>query len=1065
MSAWEILGIAATDDTDLIKKAYLAKLPEHNPEDDQEGFLRLRAAYDEVLQNLRDQEIPEEEDTSAEGIILKKMAGIYEDFASRINVEIWQGVLDEELCQRLDTQQIIGEKLLNYLMQNNNLPHAVWKLLTEFFCWQEQESTLKDKLPPRFIDYVFNQATYDDTIRYSLFRLESQEDYDELLDSLFSLNSAVNEENREEAERLIEELGDLEHPDFVLLKARFLLPDDLETAQELVETLLEEYPDDIRAKNVLAQCLLKKEDWEGARELFQQVLAEQPLHYYARVGLADTYYLSGDLVTAKEKYWALCTDNPYDSAVADTFFKINEALIPLYEKKIDEDKDDQEYIYKLASCYHNCRRTDDVWDLLRQVTPEPDKRSKHYDLCGYALMDLGMNEEAVEHLREWEKAETDRRRLIRSLPAALLNMGYKEETLAKCDEYLEEFPNEVSLYETKARVYYQEQKYAEALSLCEEGLSRSKELGIVTLRAYILYDMNDMGGALEAADQGLVDFPYVYSLLLLKIKVYHHAWDNEEVLEVCRIFEGSDFHDDQVDLYRSSAELRLGKNEDRAADILVKQLDKDPSQPLAVFDVVDYYIQREELMEALEVLNNAIKEDPDFQGFHMSRARVYRWMEEWDAALGEIERLEEASPDDAEIFIEKGKLLIDMEREDEAKACFEKVIEINPYDEQAYGSLAHVYTRKGDYEQAVELLTKQLEYRKHPYLYISRGYAYSYLGRADLEKEDYLNALELDPDFASAHNNLGIVYYDEDELEKALEHLDKALSLDNDIQAAYQYKGKTLAELGEWEKALQVLEGGIEHFAGDQKAAFILNREKLTILKDRGKYEEGLALKDEFEKIGQLDSYTLRELAYCAYELKQDWAAQALLVKAIVASPTDSDTLRRLGHFYWFAKKNRQKAVASLEKAIAVERTEFRNYIRLAQILVRSAPEEAAELFQQALDILETEGVNTACLCYWRGEALNGLGRLEEAEEAYRQSLTMAENWTVCPVRCCYEALFGLAELYAKKGDRQQALEYYDKTLAVMPDREYVEGRRRFLGEPEEKQGFFAKIWSTLFGK
>jgi curved DNA-binding protein CbpA len=44
-SAWKILGIEPTDDLTVIKKAYSAKLKIHHPEDDPEGYQRLRAAF------------------------------------------------------------------------------------------------------------------------------------------------------------------------------------------------------------------------------------------------------------------------------------------------------------------------------------------------------------------------------------------------------------------------------------------------------------------------------------------------------------------------------------------------------------------------------------------------------------------------------------------------------------------------------------------------------------------------------------------------------------------------------------------------------------------------------------------------------------------------------------------------------------------------------------------------------------------------------------------------------------------------------------------------------------
>ena len=49
MTCWQTLGIAPTSDEATIKQAYAARIREHRPDRDPEGFRRVRAAYEEAL--------------------------------------------------------------------------------------------------------------------------------------------------------------------------------------------------------------------------------------------------------------------------------------------------------------------------------------------------------------------------------------------------------------------------------------------------------------------------------------------------------------------------------------------------------------------------------------------------------------------------------------------------------------------------------------------------------------------------------------------------------------------------------------------------------------------------------------------------------------------------------------------------------------------------------------------------------------------------------------------------------------------------------------------------------
>ena len=78
------LGIEATKEEKKIKKAYRARLHAVNPEDDPDGFKRLREAYEEALKYARQKEEEPENLSPAEEFI-SRCEQLYKDFYRRID--------------------------------------------------------------------------------------------------------------------------------------------------------------------------------------------------------------------------------------------------------------------------------------------------------------------------------------------------------------------------------------------------------------------------------------------------------------------------------------------------------------------------------------------------------------------------------------------------------------------------------------------------------------------------------------------------------------------------------------------------------------------------------------------------------------------------------------------------------------------------------------------------------------------------------------------------------------------------------------------------------------------
>ena len=82
--AWAILGIEPTDDADIIRDAYRSKLVDTNPEDDPEGFMELKEAYDTAIDALNKSD---EEEERPYADVIAQIDELYKDINKRMDPE------------------------------------------------------------------------------------------------------------------------------------------------------------------------------------------------------------------------------------------------------------------------------------------------------------------------------------------------------------------------------------------------------------------------------------------------------------------------------------------------------------------------------------------------------------------------------------------------------------------------------------------------------------------------------------------------------------------------------------------------------------------------------------------------------------------------------------------------------------------------------------------------------------------------------------------------------------------------------------------------------------------
>ena len=335
MNIWTILGIGQTDDKGAIKQAYRERLKSVNPEEDADGFMELRNAYEEAIASCDRQEaLPEDmDDEASEGLqpprteLTDKLEQLYNDYPNRIRVDAWRELFREDAFVSLDTEAEALEELLVFLMDHYRMPDAVFREIVDRFDIALRKEDLLVKFPEDYISYILGVAarkqdsfayeyltgdyTYADDYIEQYMKIERMDKQDEPTPE----NRAALHKELERLKRL-----PLTHPHgdvleiYVQMKDTRFQEKDAEQplpraeAEAVYEALLsrinanlERYPKDEMTQFIKSEMLYRLERYEEANQTAEEILAENPDYEDAQYCLGDIYYAMDDLTDEQTK--------------------------------------------------------------------------------------------------------------------------------------------------------------------------------------------------------------------------------------------------------------------------------------------------------------------------------------------------------------------------------------------------------------------------------------------------------------------------------------------------------------------------------------------------------------------------------------------------------------------------------------------------------------------------------------------------------------------------------------------------------------------------------------------
>lgn len=189
------------------------------------------------------------------------------------------------------------------------------------------------------------------------------------------------------------------------------------------------------------------------------------------------------------------------------------------------------------------------------------------------------------------------------------------------------------------------------------------------------------------------------------------------------------------------------------------------------------------------------------------------------------------TPDDPVLLTRRGEALFRLRDYEHAIADFDRAIQIDPKQDDAWFGRGMAHGRNGEVEKGIADLGVYIDRNPGSSLaYTKRGVRRLWQGDLDAAGADLREAVRLDPRNAEAHDDLGVVYAQRGEYAAAQQHFSTTVRIDRGYQKAWHNLAMVYYITDQPQQALDAVERSLQLHPEDRNALLL----KGTILESLG---------------------------------------------------------------------------------------------------------------------------------------------------------------------------------------------------------------------------------------
>ena len=395
--------------------------------------------------------------------------------------------------------------------------------------------------------------------------------------------------------------------------------------------------------------------------------------------------------------------------------------------------------------------------------------SEAYIIKGDESIAAGNREEAVNFYLESSEADEKNYAAYAKIGQAKEDLKLDDDALASYQKALQINPAASEMFIRVANLFYKKDDLASAETYLKKAEANSPDdAETLFLRGLLYFKRNENDKALAAFDKTLALDANFLDAYLYQAEIYERLKREDEAIAAYRKTMEIDpnFVQGWFDLGVSN--YNHG-NWQEAETAYLKVIELDSENASAHANLASVYRQMEKFAEAngeYKLAAVQIKDDPDLfseWGFCLGK------VSDWDKAIARLQTAKELSPDTIDYtnlgwgYYNAAQKDIEADKDEEGQAkltqgkqILQKAVEINPNFDAAQLNLGITYTGLGEYQNAVETLTRANSLHGNWKIGINElGIAYRKLNKLSDAISQFQRAVNLDNKFALGLYNLG----------------------------------------------------------------------------------------------------------------------------------------------------------------------------------------------------------------------------------------------------------------------------------------------------------------------